>query len=217
MKKCIACEIEKPLDAFNKNKGSRDGLQTYCRECQWKARHEGFKLAHRKVIKKSEIPSPVNGGKVCRMCLTEKDRAAYASDVTRQDALHPYCQECRHKQKRSPEALAKRRKLRKWTKDYAVKYHYDYTRRPEVMARNAARNRTYSLRFPEKAKAHSAVTRAMITGDIVRPRMCEGCFTACKPEAHHHKGYDKEHWLDVLWLCRSCHKKQHLKYPNEHP
>lgn len=24
-------------------------------------------------------------------------------------------------------------------------------------------------------------------------------------EAHHHKGYDEDHWLDVVWLCRSCH------------
>lgn len=26
-------------------------------------------------------------------------------------------------------------------------------------------------------------------------------------QAHHHRGYSPEHWLDVEWLCPTCHGK----------
>ena len=28
-------------------------------------------------------------------------------------------------------------------------------------------------------------------------------------QAHHHNGYEREHWLDVVWLCRACHNDTH--------
>ena len=28
-------------------------------------------------------------------------------------------------------------------------------------------------------------------------------------EAHHFSGYTPDHWLNVQWLCVSCHKKAH--------
>lgn len=34
MKICGACKVEKPLEAFNKNKGKKDGHASVCRECQ---------------------------------------------------------------------------------------------------------------------------------------------------------------------------------------
>lgn len=34
MKLCKRCATEKPEEAFSKNKGSKDGLSFYCRECK---------------------------------------------------------------------------------------------------------------------------------------------------------------------------------------
>lgn len=34
MKTCPTCCIEKPISDFNVNKSKKDGLQTFCRECQ---------------------------------------------------------------------------------------------------------------------------------------------------------------------------------------
>lgn len=58
---------------------------------------------------------------------------------------------------------------------------------------------------PEKSPARNALNRAIESGKIVRPDHCQECGKSCKPDGHHHKGYDKEHWLDVIWLCRECH------------
>lgn len=54
--------------------------------------------------------------------------------------------------------------------------------------------------------AHNAVTRAIETGRLVPlPCICG----ATPTEAHHWHGYDKEHWLDVVWLCRPHHRQAH--------
>lgn len=58
------------------------------------------------------------------------------------------------------------------------------------------------------ADAHLAVTRALRAGTLVRlPCQHPGCrWRSSRPtEAHHHKGYAREYWLDVIWLCRKHH------------
>ena len=58
-------------------------------------------------------------------------------------------------------------------------------------------------------KAHAAVRRAIQRGDIIRPSERNLCNITCIPEAHHHLGYEKEHHLDVVFLCEHCHKAAH--------
>lgn len=58
---------------------------------------------------------------------------------------------------------------------------------------------------PLKGTAHIAVYRALKNGRMIRPEACESCGGVGKTEAHHHNGYEKEHRLDVVWLCRKCH------------
>jgi hypothetical protein len=54
-----------------------------------------------------------------------------------------------------------------------------------------------------------AVHHAVKINKLVKPAKCDAC-NAVKPvEAHHHLGYAPEHWLDVQWLCRKCHKQVH--------
>ena len=58
----------------------------------------------------------------------------------------------------------------------------------------------------EKARAHAAVTRALRSGRLTRPKNCEACGNEGAIHAHHE---DYERQLDVQWLCPSCHKCLH--------
>jgi len=58
-----------------------------------------------------------------------------------------------------------------------------------------------------KILARNAVWAAIKKGRLVRPDSCSGCGRICRPEAHHHRGYEKDVCLDVEWLCPKCHRR----------
>jgi len=65
----------------------------------------------------------------------------------------------------------------------------------------------------ERARARTAVRRAIEAGRLVRPALCSECGSDPGPgsdgrsriHAHHYAGYDKP--LVVEWLCYLCHVK----------
>jgi hypothetical protein len=63
-------------------------------------------------------------------------------------------------------------------------------------------------RHPEHKKARQAVYEAIKRGDLLKPTRCEDCGQE-KPLQGHHESYEKEHWLEVRWVCRKCHRKIH--------
>lgn len=69
--------------------------------------------------------------------------------------------------------------------------------------RDRAIQRRWNNKHPERIAAHQAVYRAVCRGDLRRPRSCEGCGTGCKPQACH---WDYRRQLNVIWLCRPCHR-----------
>lgn len=77
---------------------------------------------------------------------------------------------------------------------------------PEFARKSAAEQRKNN---PERVLARNAVYRAVRSGRLVRPDRCSKCGTKCKPNAHHHKGYQDR--LNVIWLCVSCHFEEHPK------
>jgi hypothetical protein len=80
--------------------------------------------------------------------------------------------------------------FKKWRKNNRVKQR--------------AYNRAWSIKNPEKWRAHRALRRALLAGIVVKS-LCEICFEK-KVEAHHD---DYSQPLDVRWLCRKCHVKVH--------
>jgi len=59
--------------------------------------------------------------------------------------------------------------------------------------------------------ARNAVWRARERGDIRPPAYCVAsmCQERHDLEAHHYAGYQKEHWLDVIYLCPKHHRMAH--------
>jgi len=69
------------------------------------------------------------------------------------------------------------------------------------------RERSLPPEILNRYEASWAITRAVKQGKLTKPPHCEqdDC-QETKIEAHHHMGYEPEHWLDVIWLCRPHHE-----------
>ena len=77
-----------------------------------------------------------------------------------------------------------------------------------------ARIKKYKQANPEKHAARTLVNWSIRCGMLIRPDHCSQCGIKCKPDAHHHKGYDRP--LEVQWLCRRCHCKITFKIASSH-
>ena len=62
-------------------------------------------------------------------------------------------------------------------------------------------------------QSHHAVFKAVRSGALVRPDHCSVCGVGGKIHAHHGNGYEPDHYLDVVWLCVTCHSKAHAAPP----
>ena len=58
----------------------------------------------------------------------------------------------------------------------------------------------------EKKRAKAKVKYAVLRGELVKPETCSRCPSTVLVEGHH-PDYSKP--LEVLWLCRVCHKEEH--------
>ena len=127
--------------------------------------------------------------KKCSKCGQEKTLLAFTKHCSKKDGLHNQCKNCR--------------------KIYSQSTQAEITKRRQTLTGKEAHcreARAYRSRHPEKTKAHRAVSRAVKTGEIHRPSICEGCFQE-KFVHGHHSDYDKH--LDVDWLCTECHTELH--------
>ena len=86
--------------------------------------------------------------------------------------------------------------------------------------------RLYAVRYRKnpknriKAKAREAAKLAMLSGVIIRPESCQicGCLDVKQRDGRsglrmdHHKGYEIENYLNVIFICLSCDGKQLRKH-----
>lgn len=62
-----------------------------------------------------------------------------------------------------------------------------------------------------KGRASNALRRAVLAGRIAPASRCEACGDTSLENnyVHHHWSYKKEHYLDTIEMCRSCHMRVH--------
>ncbi len=60
-------------------------------------------------------------------------------------------------------------------------------------------------------RAAKAVERAIQSGQIIKPLRCSSCKKKDRLQGHHHKGYAKKNYLNVVWLCVKCHQSEDRK------
>lgn len=66
----------------------------------------------------------------------------------------------------------------------------------------------------EKNKIRSRTQLAVRNGQIIPPDTCSSCKAKTKLEAHHNNYHD---YLDIKWVCRKCHRKEHMKDKKNQP
>lgn len=74
-----------------------------------------------------------------------------------------------------------------------------------VTADNYRYKKTQVERYPDRNRARQAVRDAVQSGRLMRGP-CADCKKSGSTFAHH-EDYSKP--LDVVWLCRSCHRARH--------
>jgi hypothetical protein len=84
---------------------------------------------------------------------------------------------------------------------YSAYEHERNLKRRDYMHEQQRKHRANN---PEKYKAHTAVGNALRDGRLIR-KPCEKCGNI-KSQAHH-PDYSKP--IEVIWLCFTCHRKEH--------
>lgn len=89
----------------------------------------------------------------------------------------------------------------------AAKARYDASPKGSEARRRQDAARRSREADREKLAARKAVNKAIRAGKLTRPETCR-CGRPSPLEAHHHRGYAREHRLDVVFLCRDCHRQE---------
>ena len=133
--------------------------------------------------------------KTCFKCNKEKPLADFYKHLGMADGYLGKCKVCtkldanKHRQENLE-------KVREYDKLRA--------KNPERRKANVAINKAWRQQDERRAKCHSAVSRAIRLGELVR-KNCEKCND--ENSLAHHEDYDKP--LNVNWLCQICHKQRH--------
>lgn len=143
------------------------------------------------------------GSRICRTCTNAASRLY---------SMRPDVREARRKRTSSPDGRAAQRL-----------YYKTAQRQAWALAYRSAKNRIYAeLRrlHPERHCAREAVHRAIKSGRLIRPETCSRCGRdpgrtrngKSQIHGHHHRGYAREFWLDVVWLCIQCHEDSEAEH-----
>ena len=151
--------------------------------------------------------------KICSTCGIEKPLECFSKKVSSKNILHSKCKICsvlyqvEYRSKNALKLLQTRRQ--KYEKIQSDPYRLE--RYLESIKINTIRSHQ---RHPGKQQARMSIDYAVRTNRIIRPDFCSKCGTCCKPEAHH-ESYQKDQWLNVKWMCRSCHAAHHRKHKEQ--
>ncbi len=188
LKTCSKCKKDLPVKRFSRSPRYLSGRCSQCKGCQ---------RATRAIwLKKKPL---------CCHCKTRPHTAN-----------HPYCYEC--EREKSGKTDAPKRVCDRSNKTLCCKCksaprckNHNYCRdcrkvSVKIWSAKVGGSWTWAKTSSERMKryrARNALNTAIYRGKLIR-KPCEVCGDS-KTEGHHHKGYEREFWLDVRWLCKRHH------------
>lgn len=202
-KECTGCDTVKPVSEFYKNRAAKDGLQTWCKPCMRGAvrRFRSGEPSQQEIERQERARLFKQGLKKCPKCESIHPLDNFYKNAAQEDGLDNYCKTCRGMAVRKYNRTPKARRMHvaaqlKWREKNQEEYR--------------ERMRQYHRNNQRKNRARSAVSQAVANGDL--PHISTHDCIECGNEAdhyHHHNGYGREHWLDVVPVCTRCHGKEH--------
>jgi hypothetical protein len=143
--------------------------------------------------------------KACTGCGETKPLSEYFRNKASKDGHFTKCKVCYRTKQKEYESTERGLSVRR----AATRKH---NQKRKHTAKHKAYERARQLRRraqePEKYAARTAVGNAVMLGNLPRVTQCQcdSCGRQAE-EYHHHNGYSSEHALDVVPLCRECHRK----------
>jgi hypothetical protein len=140
--------------------------------------------------------------KMCRKCKDVKPLGEFYKHPQMADGHLNQCKLCkiayqkRYSQTEAGKASERRRSQKPARKEY--------------IRQNAKK---WAEKYPEKRSAHHKLNNAVRDGRIDKPDACSRCGESDSVIHGHHEDYSKP--LDVVWLCVSCHGKEHPEADNQ--
>ena len=138
--------------------------------------------------------------KCCKTCKANLPDSAFSKNHKAKDGSQSSCKTC--------------------ASIYLGAYNEVYlmTERAKALRRAASmrfykteKGKASTIRYPDRNKARRAVNNAVRAFKLPRASTLK-CAYHCGRQAeqyHHWKGYEPEHWLDVVPACRSCDQQWH--------
>ncbi len=196
MKVCTQCKIEKEGYEFPKRKTNKDGLYSWCKEC-CNAKTKANALANPEKVKASREKR-----KDAALAVAREYKKKHKVRLDKQRKIHyllnreEICRKAREYSKNPTEEQRQRKS----------KYYYHWK---TTNAAKEYRDRTYEYRkvkYAKYKKSSQMVADAIDSGKLIKASNCTLCLSSENIEGHH-PDYDKP--LEVIWLCRKCHKNLH--------
>ena len=135
--------------------------------------------------------------KSCFKCGAEKPLTDFYKHSAMADGHVNKCKECNKLDVRENRLIRA-----DYYRDYDVRR---YAEDPKVRQRISKVSRLWRETFPERYKAHTAVSNSIRDGRLVK-EPCSVCGTLDNLHAHH-EDYGKP--LEVIWLCAEHHRQLH--------
>jgi hypothetical protein len=198
MKICYKCYEKKELKEFGQDFSKIDGKCSYCKECikkRSKFQRERDPQYYKEYAKRHRDQNKVK--------LKEAGKIDYYLNYEKRKE-----QSKKSYEKHKKEISLKRAIKRKTAKEREKSRIRQKLWREKNKSRFSEVVGEWKKRNPQKAAAHSLILWAVKAGVLIRKNICEECGTEKKTEAHHEDYYKP---MEVVWLCKSCHVKKHLK------
>lgn len=168
----------------------------------------------------------VDGKKRCSRCKSIQAVGEFYRNSQSSDGLHTWCKKCvkennnknYDKDKWREYFLNNREHYENYANEYYEQNKYKVAERCRKYNRKnkdrlAKNHAIWCKKNPQAIEAHNSVYKALKEGTLVKLHECECCCKKGSTEAHHE---DYNFHLNVLWLCRACHRRYHKNLREDH-